>query len=180
MINVLENPKTDLYLQVKSKLLSTDFPWFWNYNSINKEDYEKGGAILDSGYNNPYYSHTFLERPEITSSRVCFPVSEASERVSECIAEILDHNKIQVNVFLRICANSVHPTKKVVDTVSHVDHNFEHNNVIIYLTDAGGATIVENQTHDPKEDDVITFGGKFHHFQTPKKERRVVLVATFI
>ena len=179
MIDILENPKTDLYLELKKKVTSNEFPWFWYHESIGKDAYGIG-AKKDGRYNTSFYSHIFVQRPEVTPSSICFPVSEYSGMVSECIVQILNHNNIKVNAFLRINANAVHPTEKVHNTTSHVDHNFEHKNVIVYLTSAGGPTIVENEIHDPKEDDVITFGGKFHHFQTPKTERRVVLVATFI
>ena len=64
-------------------------------------------------------------------------------------------------------------------TQPHMDHEFPHKNMLIYLTDAGGSTIVEGEEFAPEEDDVIIFEG-MHWHKLPKKERRVVLVMTYI
>ena len=58
-----------------------------------------------------------------------------------------------------------------------IDHTFPHFNFIVYLTNSGGNTIVEEDTHEPIEDQPIIFTG-WHYMQLPKKERRIVLVAT--
>ena len=84
---------------------------------------------------------------------------------------------------MRLSVNAVHPFANVLNSIPHVDHPFDHENALIYLTDAGGCTIVGDESFDPKEDDVITFSSKndqFHYHQTPENHRRVVLVATFI
>ena len=77
-------------------------------------------------------------------------------------------------------------------TRPHVDHKFPHTNMLIYLTDAGGKTIVEDISkreestfslslaHDPKEDDVVTFGGQYHCHELPKEKPRLVIVTTYI
>lgn len=178
MISVLKNPKTNLYFEVKNTVLSINFRWFWNSGSIYKIDHEKDNS-KDNG-NISFYSHILLDRPEKTESRVSLCTSEHTEPISRCIAEILRYNNVQLNAFLRINANAVHPFKKIINTTSHIDHQFDHKNIILYLTDAGGSTTVGKNIYNPKEDDVITFGGEYHHFQTPKDQRRVVIVATFI
>ena len=63
--------------------------------------------------------------------------------------------------------------------MEHVDHDFPHKNLLIYLTDAGGKTIVGNESHDPKEDDIIMFPGLMHCIETSHTKDRVVLVVTF-
>ena len=57
--------------------------------------------------------------------------------------------------------------------------DFPHKNMLIYLTDAGGSTFVEGEEFAPEEDDVIMFEG-LHWHKLPRKERRVVLVMTYI
>ena len=58
-----------------------------------------------------------------------------------------------------------------------MDHTYPHQNIIMYHTDSGGRTFVEDGEHDPKEDDVILFSGR-HHMELPKEKRRVVSVGT--
>ena len=64
-------------------------------------------------------------------------------------------------------------------TTAHTDHDFPHQNLIIYLTDAGGESIVKgSRPKPPLEDDIATFSG-IHYHKMPKKKRRVVLIATY-
>ena len=64
-------------------------------------------------------------------------------------------------------------------TPVHVDHPFPHDNIIIYFSNEG-KTILENDEHDPKEDDVIIFPGLPHCQELPKNDMRLVLVATCV
>ena len=49
----------------------------------------------------------------------------------------------------------------------------------MYLTDAGGDTVVNDEVYSPKEDGVIMFEGEhYHHF--PMKDARIVFVATYL
>ena len=140
-------------------------------------------------------SHTFLQRPfenfsdnhfNTDNQDVKFSVTKSPlvQNVAKVFDEILHNNNIKVNCFLRLNANCVLPLDKVVDTVPHVDHNYPHENAIIYLTNAGGKIFVGDDSHDPKEDDVVCFKGLRHYHQTPERTdvcvRRIALVATFI
>ena len=61
----------------------------------------------------------------------------------------------------------------------HVDHSFPHRNIIMYLTDAGGDTVVNDEVYSPKEDGVIMFEGEhYHHF--PMKDARIDFVDTYL
>jgi hypothetical protein len=85
---------------------------------------------------------------------------------------------------MRASANCVHPQQSVQSTIPHYDHQFPHTNLIIYLTDAGGETIVfdkENnkEFYSPSEDDIVIFKG-LHCMNTPKTKPRMILIATYI
>ena len=78
-------------------------------------------------------------------------------------------------------ANAVYPTEKNLPSPVHVDHEFPHKNLLIYLTDPqGGTTIVEGKEYLAKEYDVILFDGKPHCARPPSKDIRIVLVFTFL
>jgi len=173
----LENPKTSLYFDFKNHILSGMFPWYWfeSVDNPNTPKYDK-----EKYTNISFYSHGFLMRPQ-DNHMYPNPVSSSAEKVSFMIQQILEHNNIELNCFLRIGANCVHPqsNSKVVSSIPHVDHYFPHKNLIIYFTDAGGKTIVGDTSFDPEEDDVFLFEGE-HYMQTPSEKRRIVLVSTFI
>ena len=73
----------------------------------------------------------------------------------------------------------VHPRNGIQLSEPHLDHNFPHYNLLVYLTNSGGETFVENEVYSPKEDDVIIFTGK-HYMKRPSDDRRVVLIATIL
>jgi len=174
-IKVLKNPKTQLYLNVKRMILSEHFSWFWQKTTIVEDE-----KIDEKKYHNiSCYSHTFLTRPE-DNKKYSSPSSNYLDEVSEVFKEILDHNNIRINTFIRMNANCTHQYSKVLNCIPHTDHEFPHNNIIMYLSDSGGSTIVNSHEYSPSEDDVIVFGGERHYYQTPRHGRRVVLVATFL
>ena len=91
-------------------------------------------------------------------------------------------NNMEISCLYRANANLLPPPSSFLKskrTMEHVDHNFPHKNLLIYLTNAGGRTIVGNEAHDPKEDDIVMFPGFMHCVETSHTKNRVVLVATF-
>jgi len=176
VIKILDNPKTQLYIQLKEFIKSKDFTWFWHENSTFESN------VIDGHTNIPFYAHTFLERAELDTNKNCFPVvkSQLAETASTVFQEILNFNGIEYSCFLRMGSNCVHPFKKILKTSPHLDHpRVEHKNILIYLNNSDGDTVVENQKSSPKEDKVIIFNGLHYHY-TPSTERRIVLIATFI
>ena len=97
----------------------------------------------------------------------------------QIVLETLRYNDIELNCIFRMNINLAYPQEGIQTTPSHVDHNFPHNNLLIYFTNAGGRTIVEDAFHDPQEDDVISFEGKPHYMELPKKDFRIALVTTY-
>ena len=176
MIQLLDNPKTETYFILNIFIKGIEFPWFWHENSTFES------STLTGHSNIPFYSHTFLRRPDISLNKKRFPEvkSQLAETVSSVFQEILDFNSIQYSCFLRMGCNCVHPFKEVLKTSPHVDHqSIEHKNILVYLNDTDGDTVVEGQRTSPEDDRVIVFQGKHYHY-TPSTERRIVLVATFI
>ena len=179
----LKNPKTDLYLDFKNQILSAEFDWVYSY-TIDKDPF---GRSLINTYGDEYgqcamYSHPLLDRPD-HNRLYPQPVSPHLDKFNFILLEIFNHNKVKLEdfyVMLRANVNAVNPPiGKVKYCLPHYDHPFPHKNMIIYLTDAGGKTICEEEFHDPAEDDVLLMEGR-HHLELPKEKRRVVLVATYV
>ena len=179
MIDKLINPKTNTYFEFKKLINSNIFPWQWNSISTRLDPKIKQ-ENSETFHNISFYTHPFLLRPEGNPKRFPTISSPYVDGAIEVFSEILDYNNVQVNSFLRMCVNCVHPFDEIKNTIPHVDHPFDHKNILVYLTNAGGKTFVEDSYYDPKEDDVVVFGGRVHLHQTPAKERRIVLVATFL
>jgi len=175
MIQSLKNPKDQLYIEAKTNILSHNFPWYWYESSIVGDSYDK------QKYSNiPFYSHTFLIRPEENDFKYPETFSPHTKIIAKILADILQYNNIKITSFLRINANCIHGSDRSVNTIPHYDHYCYHKNMIVYLTGIGGKIVVNGESHDPKEDDVIIFDGLEHYIQTPVLNgRRVCLVATF-
>jgi len=168
MIQILENPLTDKYKKFKEICLSNAI--FWNY--CEKSTPERISGHIDM----PFYSHTLLGRPEVFGYSA--KLSPHFELAKDVIIEIIKHNNVdQIQFLLRACVNCIHPTFEIKKSQPHKDHTFNHKNFIIYFTNSGGKTFVEDEYHDPKEDDVLLFDG-IHYMETPKQDRRIILIAT--
>ena len=157
----LKNPLTDEYYQLKNLVLGSDFPWFHEKNQ------------KDNFY---FYSHVFLERP---NEKSLFPAvrSEYVDLFHTVIQQIFEYNNLPIDIIYRMNANAVPAGKG--HTAAHTDHDFPHDNLIIYLTDAGGETVVEDiVSKTPLEDEIATFSGIHYHYM-PDSKRRVVLIATY-
>ena len=160
LIKQLTNQKTANYRDLKNIIFSQTFPWHY----------------ADSLTGMSYYSHVLLERPDAE-----FPFSQVRSEhlnlVRFVVEEILNHNNIEYQFFIRSNLNCTHPDNDIQLSEPHVDHDFPHINVILYLTDVGGKTYCEDEFHDPKEDDVILLTGE-HWMERPKVGRRIILINT--
>ena len=195
----LNNPKTKLYNNLKNLILGCDFEWKYLKADVDtdRETQRKSFEIMSkyvSEYGidrnefqpSPFYVHPFIQRPDyeflfprIKSSHM-FDVNQVICEILNCNIDTILNNNMQVNMMCRCVANAKDGVgDRIVKCSPHVDHNFPHKNMLIYLTDAGGSTFVEGEEFAPEEDDVIIFEG-IHWHELPKKERRVVLVMTYV
>jgi len=158
MLKVLKNPVTSNYVDLKEFILSNDFVWRY-----------------DTSTGMPFYGHTFLERPEETGFSQ--PLSELINLNLTVLKEIIDFNNLfDRYFFLRSNVNCVHPDNDKQFSEPHIDHDFPHFNLLVYLC-GDGETIVENENYFPEENDVILFTGN-HYMKRPTKGRRIILIST--
>lgn len=180
MISSLKNPKTDNYKFLKNIILSDEFPWYYHDVSTlyGDEDY----SHMKDYANISFYGHTFLDRPDGPvkyNKKVSTIKSQYFDLVYEVFEEILQFNSFSKDYFyLRINANCVHPNPGPQCSIPHVDHKFSHKNIIVYLTNSGGSTIINDFKYNPNEDDIILFDKNIHYMKRPLENRRVILVAT--
>ncbi len=164
MITKLENPLSDSYYALKELVGTEIFPWF----------------RLKGNHHSPdYFSHKLLTRPGGGEEHL-FPTiaSEYLKSFADLLYSVFDLNAIEVKCIYRMSVNLVMPSTNSHSPL-HVDHSFPHRNIIMYLTDAGGDTVVNDEVYSPKEDDIIMFEGEhYHHF--PMKDARIVFVATYL
>ena len=179
MITKLINPKTNYYKKAKEFILSNNFPWFLEseivdgYSKEDKENY----AIPS------FWSHGVLIRP-LDSHECSYPRvnSQYMPQLEVIFNEIFEYNNLPLKWMYRLNINLVQPHQGKQLTSPHCDHPWPHKNILIYLTDAGGETICEGESHNPAEDDIIIFSGypERHHYKLPKEKNRVVIVGTYI
>jgi len=170
----LINPKTENYFKFKEFILSDDFPWHFNGSVVGEL-----GESQNTPNANWSYSHSILDRPEHNHFHSS-AILHAGQFV-ETISEIFDYNQIPNYLFLRMNVNATHPvTTESRIGFYHSDHDFKHENFILYLTPTDGATMIEGVPYTPiEEDECITFTGS-HANQFPTYGRRIVIVATYI
>ena len=165
MITQLANPHTQTYRRFKSDVMSSAFPC----------NYFHGDCASPA-----HYYHTILARPGFEEALMPTQQSDWLNIANKVLLEIFMANNIKVKSVLRMVVNCTHETDGHT-TPLHMDHNFETNNIVVYLNQFEcGATNVEGESHKPQEDDIIIFDG-FHSIEQPcNGTRRVALVATYL
>jgi len=156
--------------KINNTVLGNDIPWFYSNDSVY-------------GDNLNYWSHVLLHRKEENKNTVNnSPLTDFFIDIFNTIAE---ENNINVNEILRASLNATfyHPVD--YGTV-HLDHEFPHNNFIMYLNDIdnAGTAIFDNDelryTSSSSKFNYIIFPGLKHaQLFPPPGKRRVVFVLTF-
>ena len=138
-----------------------------------------------------FFGHIILARPDDTNYNKS-PVWNSKYHIQfiDIINEFCEQQKIKIEKFYRMnvnfCYNNGHETTDI-----HVDHDFPHHQIIIYLNDAedkDAETVILNKKNKViKRIKPIQYQGIFfdsqphytHYMKFPKFGQRVVLVATF-
>ena len=185
MIIKIQNPLTDTYYNFKNYVTSQncDLGWLYARTFAGTEEQRKL-SVVPEGFKEEefgvqdYFTHGILVRPEF--KRHTFRVSDLASGVLEMFDEIVSTGQFTDKAFfLRSSLNLTLPYTGGPQrfSIPHTDHEFEHTNMVTYLTDAGGKTYVEGEAFDPQEDDIIFFKGE-HWNEMPLKKNRIVLVST--
>ena len=169
MIQVLNNPCTINYHNFRNIVLDYNFDWHWQQSTYANESDTPGHIHM------PFYGHTFLVRPE--DSGFTQVGSKYHIACRDVLSEIINSNNLfHKYFFLRAAANCIHPDEGIQISEPHIDHDFQHYNLLVYL-EGDGDTIVEGERYSPKNHDVILFQGS-HYMTRPTRGRRVVLICT--
>lgn len=181
---ILKNPKTELYKEIKDYVNGGNIPWFFHDKATNNGQ----NTLFGNGeeYNNlPFFSHAIVNRP-ISETPFSTASSYDAPKYCNCVNEILNYNGLYINCLYRLNINMTFYTSNSTYSLPHVDHDFPHNNMLIYFNEFTEGEIKiykQNQWHiyKPEEDDVILFSG-LHCHRPPQKpgEFRKVMVSTFI
>lgn len=173
--NIIEdaaNLTIDQINHIDNVILGNDIPWFFSNDSV----YGDGLS---------YFSHVLIHRKEHNQN------FESNSPLTSFFLEIFNqqiikHN-IQVNEILRASLNSTFYEEKEYGSI-HLDHDFDHNNFIMYLNsiDNAGTGIFKNNEDTPMhisqstKFNYVIFPGLLHAQQFPPPgKRRVVFVVTF-
>tara|TARA_B100000965_G_scaffold290747_1_gene248553 strand:- start:98 stop:664 length:567 start_codon:yes stop_codon:yes gene_type:complete len=186
-IRKLKNPNTPLYNDLKKIILGNNFAWNYMKSNTWFDINASHKLIYDPENDNTFqkssmHHHSFLLRSDLNNlyAKVNSPYMEDVNRM---YCEIFNANRDVMKSFNMMCRCAANETQPYNGpdgkTRAHVDHDFPHKNMLIYLTNAGGNTFVEDEEFAPEEDDVIIFEG-LHWHQLPKHKRRIVLVMTYI
>jgi hypothetical protein len=173
IIKELINPLTEEYLNLREHILGENFPWYCSSTSSTSK------GIM-------FFSHCLLRRPDTEFPSPRISSNQYYEHVVPVLRDIFNHNNILVNSIMRININCTLNVGGGMACPLHCDHEFKHKNLLIYLNDSTGPTVVingetEKEEHFyPKQDIIIKFEGRHYHYQPNIGERRIVLVATYI
>jgi len=131
----------DDFLRIKEMMLSGNFPW--NYMS-NVSSERSNDSI--------YFIHLFQNKLFIsTYINLLLPVFE----------------KIQPKSLIRVKGNFYPPTNKLYEHENHVDYDFKHKGLILYVNTNNGFTILKNgEKVESIENRALLFDPSIEHRST--------------
>jgi hypothetical protein len=193
---------SDNYLNLKKDIFSDNLCWLYQKNSEDLKNKES-----DIYQNLPIYYHNVLSRKYDNETETDRIRSALYPRIIDVLNDIFSFNNITINCYHRISINSCSNVNPPVRSPIHVDHPWDHQQVLIYLTDSFAPTIIYNKKYTPgynkkdtcydsntikdedillkiypHSDNIITFDGLYYHaydYPTLETERRIVLVCTY-
>jgi hypothetical protein len=182
---------------INNVFLGPYFPWFWqNQQTINDESVIENDLPIElkshvKFHNGPFLSHTLLHRTEIENVKHTErPIKEISQ-YWEFFLELFHRFTVENNIkYTNIFRANLNLTWYNSDyhTAPHLDHNWPHNNFIMYLTSCdNGQTIVWPDDFSTSymipciEYTAITFKQHWHAHRYPVMgSRRLVFVVTYV
>jgi hypothetical protein len=161
---------------INEVILGENFPFFWNENAV---DYDSM----------PFLCHTVVKRKEERLKEEPFfnTLPDFGNMFLSILNSFCEKNKIKYKEIFRIAVNltiNIGMKKSKI----HIDHEFEHNQLIVYLDDFKDTpTVILNSQGkkilkkiNPKKFNAVYFNNNPHYMFLPKNKRRTVIVYTFI
>jgi len=144
-------------------------------------------SMLDGGGGDSFLCHIVLTRPEERNGTdgINSPYYNFFKELLETFCQ--KHN-IQINEIFRIAVNLTYNTGSI-DSITHVDHKFDHKQLILYLndpTDKSSNTVIVNDKNEkvrevsPKKYKGFCFDSSPHYLKYPKNGERIIAIFTFI
>ena len=155
---------------IDNTITNYDFPWF--YQKINI--YAKP---------DPFLSHTVLKRIEYREGEE-FSNSTETDFCINILNLFCNKHKIKYKEILRIAFNLTFNNGSKKSGV-HVDHEFDHKQLIVYLNDCDkkSYTVIKDNKKEikikPEKFKGVCFDSKPHYQVYPKDNVRFVLIITF-
>ena len=154
---------------INNVILNSEFPLYYSLSHYNTKYY--------------YLSHVVLKRPEQRNH------NQFNSEFYPQFIKILDEFRMKENIKIKeLCRIAVNLTFNigVKDSPKHVDHNFDHKQLIVYLNDCdknSHTVLLKNNKIYKKiipEKYKGAYFGKCVHYQTyPKSGSRVAIIYTF-
>lgn len=157
---------------IEDTILGDKFNWFWSPHQTE-------------GDNKPYLYHMLLLRPEESKKTESVPWSTHYPFFRNILDRFCKAHHIPLSKIYRGCVNLTFPIG-IKRCKKHVDHDFPHSQIIIYLSDADGPTNIYDDSGklelsvSPKKYRILFFTSRVHSATLPvKSKRRVIALFTF-
>ena len=166
--------KTKQKFHINEVILSDNFPYFFQKVSL-----------LDGG-GDSFLCHVVLTRPEERNGTDGIN-SPHYDFFKELLETFCKKHNIQINEIFRIAVNLTYNTGSI-DSITHIDHRFDHKQLIIYLNepnDKSSNTVIVNNNKiikevSPKKYKGFCFDSSPHYLKYPKSGERIIAIFTFI
>jgi len=145
---------------INNTLLSDNFPFF--YNEWSNISYMAHNVVLRNGIINSDYHDQFMSM----------------------LYAFTDKHETKITKVLRCSLNMTFPLFEGTSPI-HKDHEEQHKQLILYLNNVDGNTVLCDEDKlpvqhiEPKAGRGVLFDNVYHYAQLPRNGRRLIVVWTF-
>lgn len=149
-------------------------PFYFSPMAVDDDD---GGA---------HFVHHAIVRPKDNSQQPGIENSKEMPFFKKVLDTFCNKHKIKYQTIYRGAINITFPNINVEKVPAHTDHTFFHRQLLIYLNESDGDTVVLDYDNNifksisPEKYKGIMFDSTKHYHFFPKKGWRGVMVITFV
>jgi hypothetical protein len=168
--------------QIEKHVLGDYFPW---YRAPHQTDNPLDDKVRGVVVNSPFFCHTLMAR----SVGAHIPGRINSEYYPFFLAIFerwLKEHSISCTTIYRACLNLTYPSTGADYSVPHVDHDWPHNNWIMYLNSTDAPTYLFDDVFNvvdrvpSQQYQAVTFSERRHAQGYCTNGQRIVVVFTYI
>jgi len=177
---------TPYFIEDKSFLTDNQINYISEIIESEKTPFYFAPRATKHGGDSAHFVHHAITRPEDGSHQPGIENSSEAPFFKNILNTFCNKHSIKYQTIYRAVMNITFPNDKIDKVPAHIDHDFPHRQLLIYLNNSDGNTVIldyeENifKSIEPEQYKGIMFDSTKHYHFFPTRSWRGVILITFI